>query len=57
MNIPLKYELVKESGPDHNKRFTFNVIIDGDVCGEGTGRTKKEAEQLAARDAMDRLQA
>ena len=34
-----------------------NVIIDGAVCGEGTGRTKKEAEQLAARDAMDRLQA
>ena len=53
----IEYRQIAESGPDHNKRFTFNVIIDGDVCGEGTGRTKKEAEQLAARDAMDRLQA
>ena len=53
----IEYRQIAESGPDHNKRFTFNVIIDGAVCGEGTGRTKKEAEQLAARDAMDRLQA
>ena len=52
----IEYRLVSESGPDHNKRFTFCVLIDGTVFGEGTGRTKKEAEQLAACNAMERLQ-
>lgn len=50
------YRQVSESGPDHDKRFTFCVLIDGTVFGEGTGRTKKEAEQLAARDAMEQVQ-
>ena len=46
---------LSESGPDHDKTFTFCVEIDGVVCGEGSGRTKKEAEQAAAGKALERL--
>ena len=53
----IRYELVNESGPDHNKRFTFQVSINGVSAGEGTGRTKKEAEQMAARKALETWQA
>ena len=49
----IAYELISESGPDHNKRFTFCVKIDGAAVGEGMGRTKKEAEQLAAQKALE----
>ena len=53
----IAYELIGESGPDHNKRFTFRVSINGVSAGEGTGRTKKEAEQMAACQALEALQA
>ena len=53
----IAYALIGESGPDHNKRFTFRVSINGVSVGEGTGRTKKEAEQMAARQALEALQA
>ena len=53
----IEYELIGESGPDHDKRFTFCVKINGTVAGEGTGRTKKEAEQLAAQKALEELKA
>ena len=52
----IHYELIGETGPDHNKRFTFRVTINGENAGEGTGRTKKEAEQMAARRALETLQ-
>ena len=55
--VRICYELVGESGPDHNKTFTFSVSVDGEVIGEGSGRTKKEAEQMAARRALERLEA
>ena len=51
----IEYELVGESGPDHDKRFTFCVKVNGVSAGEGTGRTKKEAEQLAAQKALEGL--
>ncbi len=51
----ISYELIGESGPDHNKRFTFRVSINGIPAGEGTGRTKKEAEQMAACEALEKL--
>lgn len=51
----IEYSMIGESGPDHNKRFHFAVAIDGVVFGEGKGRTKKEAEQFAAKDAMGHL--
>ena len=54
-NSKIVYELIAESGPDHNKRFTFRVSVNGTPAGEGTGRTKKEAEQMAARQALERL--
>ncbi len=48
----LEYELKGESGPDHNKRFTVEVHLNSNVIGTGCGRSKKEAEQLAAREAL-----
>ncbi len=51
----IAYELAGESGPDHNKVFTFHVLINGVLRGEGSGRTKKEAEQAAAREALEAL--
>lgn len=43
------------TGPDHAQVFTASVAMDGKKLGEGTGRSKKEAEQGAARQALDRL--
>ena len=48
----LSYELVKEAGPDHQKRFTVEVHLNSNVVGTGVGRSKKEAEQQAAREAL-----
>ncbi len=53
--VRICYELVGETGPDHQKCFTFSVSVDGKTIGEGSGRTKKEAEQMAARCALERL--
>lgn len=44
----VSYEIVREEGPDHAKKFTACVRINGSVQAEGTGKTKKEAEQSAA---------
>jgi len=52
----LAYRLAGESGPDHAKLFTAEVLLDGAVFGTGRGRSKKEAEQMAARDAMERAE-
>ena len=54
-NQHIEYELIGESGPDHNKTFSFRVSINGEVAGEGSGRSKKEAEQMAARHALEAL--
>lgn len=54
-NQHISYDLVSESGPDHNKSFTFSVSVNGIKTGEGTGRTKKEAEQMAAMEALKEL--
>ncbi len=45
---PLSYELLREEGPDHNKVFESQVLIGKEIIGQGTGRTKKAAEQVAA---------
>jgi ribonuclease-3 len=47
-----QYRLVQESGPDHQKVFAITVEICGNVMGRGEGRTKKEAEQHAAEQAL-----
>ncbi len=49
------YTLVGESGPDHDKRFTVSVAVGGEEAGRGEGRTKKEAEQMAAQSALEQL--
>ena len=51
----ITYEMTGQSGPDHNKQFTFRVSINGVPAGEGTGRSKKEAEQAAAKKALESL--
>ena len=51
----LTYHMVSESGPDHNKTFVFAVHLNGKPIGQGSGHSKKEAEQSAARDAMEKL--
>ena len=51
----IAYELIGESGPDHDKLFSFRVTINGENAGEGSGRTKKEAEQMAACEALRKL--
>ena len=48
----LEYVLVGESGPDHNKRFEVEVHLNSNVIGRGTGKSKKNAEQEAAREAL-----
>ena len=52
----LEYVLVSESGPAHNKEFTIEVRIDDMIYGVGTAHSKKEAEQLAAKDALKKAQ-
>ncbi len=52
----LEYKLIKEVGPSHNKKFTVDVIIDNIVYGSGTAKSKKAAEQEAAKDALKKAQ-
>lgn len=49
----LEYRLAGESGPDHDKMFTMQLRLNSNVFAEGTGRSKKEAEQMAARQALE----
>ena len=48
----LEYVTTGESGPDHDKHFTVEVHLNSNVIGRGGGRSKKEAEQQAAREAL-----
>lgn len=48
----LEYELKSESGPDHDKKFVMEVHLNSNVIGVGRGKSKKEAEQQAAREAL-----
>lgn len=49
----LEYRLVGSSGPDHDKHFKVEVCLNSNVIGRGGGRSKKEAEQQAAREALE----
>ncbi len=49
----ISYRLVSETGPDHDKHFVFEVLLNSNVIGKGGGRSKKEAEQNAAREALE----
>lgn len=47
-----KYTVINEEGPDHDKNFTLQVLVNGKVMGEGTGKSKSEAAQNAAKDGL-----
>jgi ribonuclease-3 len=51
------YRVVSETGPDHDKEFTVEVIVNGKTMGQGTGKSKKTAETLAAQAALKALSA
>lgn len=50
-----KYIVVEEAGPDHNKKFTVDVVINGKTTGQGVGKNKSQAQQKAAEDALSML--
>jgi len=50
-----EYRVIKQEGEEHKKVFTIEVYIDGKMLGRGTGRSKKEAQTLAAREALLKL--
>ncbi len=52
---PLRYNIISEEGPDHDKRFTARLSHKNTVLGIGKGKSKKEAEQNAAYEAMQKL--
>ena len=54
-NQTLSYALVGESGPDHDKRFEVEVSLNGQVIGTGSGSSKKRAEQMAAKAALENM--
>lgn len=53
-SIP-RYRLSAETGPDHDKTFEVELVIRGEVMGRGTGRSKKDAEQMAAKEALGKI--
>lgn len=54
-SVNIRYAIVAEEGPDHDKRFTVEVMVEDKVLGRGNGKSKKEAEQKAAEDAITGL--
>lgn len=54
LSVP-KYQIIKEEGPQHAKIFTVQVLIDGVPLGVGSGQTKKAAEQMAAKMAINKI--
>jgi ribonuclease-3 len=55
-HAPPSYRVVAESGPDHDKRYVTEIAVGGKVLGMGEGKTKKQAEQQAAKKALGELQ-
>lgn len=49
------YRIIDESGPDHQKKFVAQVMLKSEIVGTGTGKSKKEAEQVAAKQALEKL--
>jgi ribonuclease-3 len=54
--VPPTYRLLSESGPDHEKCFVAEISVGGKVLGTGEGKSKKQSEQEAARNALNELQ-
>ena len=51
----IRYEVLREEGPDHDRRFTIAAVVDGKILGEGSGHTKKAAAQKAAQSVLELL--
>lgn len=49
-----EYQVINESGPDHNKEFTVTVVVNGDIVAQGKGKSKQLAQQAAARVALEK---
>ena len=56
LKLPPVYQVVSESGPDHRKIFEVEVCIGSEVFGRGTGSSKREAEQAAARHTLELIE-
>ena len=54
-NVEIKYSILSESGPDHNKVFESKVECNGRLLGKGSGRTKKASEMSAAKAALENI--
>ena len=54
-DVKIEYEIIKESGPDHDKRFEAQVRFNGKVLAKGSGKSKKGAEMQAAKKALENL--
>ena len=52
----IRYEIIRESGPDHAKLFTAQVLVKGKAVGEGSGNSKKEAQSAAASAALENME-
>lgn len=50
------YRIVSETGPDHEKFFVTEIAVAGKVLGTGSGKSKKQSQQQAAKKALDVLQ-
>ena len=54
--VNIEYELVKYEGPPHRRKFYVDVLVSGEKLGEGSGFSKKEAEQNSAKEALIKLE-
>lgn len=54
-NVVIKYSIISETGPDHNKSFESKVECNGKVLGTGKGKNKKASEMMAAKNALENL--
>lgn len=54
-DVNIKYKLLESAGPDHAKTFKMAVFENGDSIGIGTGKSKKDAEQMAAKTALEKI--
>jgi len=54
-NVNIKYNIISESGPDHDKIFESKVECNGTVLGTGKGKNKKASEMMAAKNALEKL--
>ena len=55
-DVKIEYEIIKEIGPDHNKRFEAQVKLNGKVLAQGKGKSKKQAEMQAAKKALEQIE-